>query len=289
MAFDARERSRWYAQPISLFRFVRADKVWRYCTSAKPVTIGEGDAAETFLPAQIARGKIQDSVEQQKNNLTISFAYSLDPNEARPPATQALGDNWRPYPPGQRVFVTVMGYQAGDAEAIVEWTGRVIDPKFTDTECELTCEPSNSPGKGGGTPLTWMRSCPLTLYSHGLGLCNADPELHAQVAELATVNGLIVTAAAFGTYAAGQLVGGYIEWERASDGLVETRTIMAHAGTGIQLQYGALDLAEDLQVKVRPGCSHDYETGCGYHANQVNYGGCRFKPVKNPFGGSRIA
>lgn len=288
MTYDTRERSRWFAQPINLFRFTRGPLVWRYCTGAKPYVLGEGESAETFLPAQIARGRLQESVEQQKNNLEITFAYNLDPAATRRPATQDLGDNWRPYPPSQRVLVQVLGVQYGDLDSVVEWSGRVLSPKFTDTTCVLTCEPSNAPSRSSGPQRRWQRNCDVPLYSQGLGMCNVDRTLHALPATVTGVSGLTVTAAEFANVPTSRLDGGYVEWTRAN-GLTEHRTIMAHTGSAIVLQYGAADLAEGLQLVAYPGCGHNAADCTDYFDNFINYGGCLYKPVQNPYSGNRVS
>lgn len=106
-------------------------------------------------------------------------------------------------------------------------------------------------------------------------------------ATLTAVSGLSLTATAFATLPSGRLAGGYIEWTRASDGLVEFRSIKGHSGSDITLDYGGLDLAVGLQLRAYPGCAHTW-ADCGYYENRGNYGGDLWMPVKSPFDGNPV-
>lgn len=107
------------------------------------------------------------------------------------------------------------------------------------------------------------------------------------VATLTSIAGLTLTAAEFATLAGGRLAGGFIKWTRASDGLIEFRSIKSHAGDSITLDFGSQDLGIDVQVLAYPGCAHTWAY-CGYHQNQPNYGGDLWMPVKTPFDGNPV-
>ncbi|MNF91712.1 hypothetical protein D3C84_743230 [compost metagenome] len=107
------------------------------------------------------------------------------------------------------------------------------------------------------------------------------------VATLTGFIGVTLTAAEFGSLSSGRLAGGFIKWVRASDGLVEFRSIKTHAGSTITLDFGSLDLAVGLQVQAYPGCAHTW-ADCGNHQNQPNYGGDLWMPVKTPFDGNPV-
>lgn len=271
--FDLREISRFLGRPVTLYRFTRQHLAWRYTDADRPISIG----AETFEPLPVSRGKVQESTERAKNNLTITL-----------PRDAAVAANWQPYPPSDPVLVTVMETHYGDPDqgTRVVWSGRVASPKFTDTTLELTCEPARSGARRGGLALRWSRGCPLPLYSQGVGMCNVQPDAWAVPAVLAAVDGLVLEAPEFAPLPAGRLAGGYLEWTRA-DGLTETRTIMHHAAAAIELNYGAEDLAAGAAVTAYPGCPHNWG-GCESFNNTPNYGGAMFLPGKNPFGGNPI-
>ncbi|MGV8959200.1 MAG: phage BR0599 family protein [Stenotrophomonas sp.] len=283
MAFDLREVSRFLGQPVHLFVFARKHLVWRFNSSTRPITI---DGA-TYLPASISRSAIRQTAERAKDKITIRFPYLRDPAAGEYPPTQSLGDNWHPYPPGDMIHVTCKAYHHGDAEAVVEWMGRVTQPRFTDTELELTCEPGRPRGNFSGLSLRWQRSCPLALYSQGVGMCGVAAADHALPASLTAASGLTLTASAFGSLPAGRLAGGYVEWERG-DGLTERRSIMAHAGSTIEINYGAQMLAPGVAVIAYPGCAHTANDCKDYFNNMDRFGGCPYLPVKNPFDGMPV-
>jgi hypothetical protein len=104
------------------------------------------------------------------------------------PPTQELGLNWHPYPPSDPVSVTCLSYHADDpdAEVIVDWSGRVLQPKITGTMMELVCTPSRAArGAWVGGARRVQRSCDVPVYSQGLGMCNLNPDDVLQVSWLA--------------------------------------------------------------------------------------------------------
>ncbi len=283
MAFSLRELSRFGGKPIHLFRFTRRTLAWRFTSADREIELD----GEVFAPAAITRSAIRDSVETTKNRVTITLPYLLDPNAGELPVTQSLGDTWRPYPPSDLIRVDCMAMHYGDAVAELEWTGRVIAPKFSDTLLTLTCDPSYNSGRRAGLQLKWQRSCPLALYSQGPGMCNVDPALHAVPATITGLTGLTLTAAAFGAIAAGKLAGGYFEWVRP-DGLTDFRTIMAHVGSTILLNYGASDLAAVTAGTAYPGCAHNTTACEDDFDNSDNYGGAKDLPNKKVFDGMPV-
>lgn len=282
MAFDVLEFSRWLGRPEQLFLFQRASLAWRFTTADRAAFVG----SDLFVPAAITRSAIREGSQEQRNNLKITLPYLLDPTSAEFPPTQSLGDNWRPFAPSDRISVICYERHAGDSELKTAWMGRVIAPHFTGTSLELTCEASHSNARRRGLPIVWQRGCGVPVYSQGPGRCNLDPELFALPATLEETAGLSLTAAAFNTLSFGSLAGGFLKWTR-TDGLVEERSIMAHTGSTIVLNYGGPDLAAGTAVTAYPGCAHNW-AACEEFDNTVNYPGARSMPVKNPFGGDPV-
>lgn len=282
MPFDVLERSRWRGRPTHLFIFQRQMQISRFANAERPIELG----GQTFVAAGMTRSNLRDSTESLKNNITIRFPYlTLTPPDGVYPATQALGDIWRPFPPSDRIFVSCLAYHRGDSDAAIEWTGRVIGPEFTDAECVLTCEPSNSTGRRSGQQKRWQRACWKQLYSQGDGMCNVDQALHAVPATLTGVEGLTLRSPAF-VLPTGNLAGGMWVWTR-EDGLQDFRTIEAHAGDSIVVSYGATDLAPGLAGEAFPGCAHDWDA-CEDFDNTDNFGGAVYLPIKNPMGGQPV-
>lgn len=277
--FSLYELSRFLGLKVAFYRFTLGVNVWRFTSADRDLPIG----AELFLSCPgIEHTALRESVSSaRKNQVTVTLPYRIDPNAIDPPISQSLGDNWFPYPPGDRVLLDIltMHYGDPDAEVNAEWRGRVLGPVFTDTELKLTCDPSFRSSKATGADLSWMRGCGIPHYSQGRNMCNLAKELHAVPATLTAVTGLQLTAAAFGT-APRNLAGGFVEWTR-TDGLLEKRTVRAHTGTAIVIDYGARDLASGLVMTAYPGCSHD-PAGCASYGNSINYPGYKHMPTEDP-------
>lgn len=276
MPFEALEVGRFTGRPVRLFKFQRQGLIWRFANSASDVVAG----GNTYTAAMIDRSEIQQTAEREKDKLTITMAYLLDPGAAEFPPTQGLGGNWRPYPPGDSIAVTCLAAHIGDAGApAVEWSGIVTQAAYTDTELELTCEPGPALAQARNQGAKWQKACWKAVYSTGVRGCNLALNAFEVAGPLTAVAGLTLSAAEFAT-APLSLAGGWIEWTRV-DGIVERRGIVDHAGTDVTLLYGAADLAVGLAVTARPGCARNW-AACVARANTVNYGGAIYKPRKDP-------
>lgn len=270
MGFDLIERSRRLGRPQALLRLTRGSLVERYTAADRDVEIG----ADTYTPLAVSRTPIRDGGERKKEMVTVTV-----------PINAPCAAWWRPYPPTQPVLVTWLAKHYGDAEAVIEWTGRVIDHKFLDTTLQLFCEQSRTLARKRGTPRRWQRGCDLALYSQGLGLCNVDKSLHDVAATLTAASGTTLTAAAFGGVASGRLAGGWFEWTRP-DGETDRRSIVSHSGTSIVVNYGSADFAVDLVGTAYKGCKHTFADCDTEFDNAPNYGGSMYMPVRSPFDGN---
>lgn len=278
--FETFELSRFLGKPIRLFVFRRgvpgAEQVWRYCTADRDLVIG----GNTYYAAQIDRSEIKQTAERAKDKITIKLAYLRDPSASEYPVTQALGNNWFPFVPSSTVYVMCLATHYGDTDPpAVEWMGQVTQPKFSDIELELTCEPNGGSDRSRNQGAKWQRGCWKTVYSTGLRGCNLDPDDFKVETTLSAVSGLTLTAAAFGT-APINLAGGSLTWTNDA-GVVERRSIMSHSGSAISVLYGSTDLAVALDVVALPGCPRTW-AACEARDNTDNYGGAIYKPQKNP-------
>ncbi|HEY4145163.1 phage BR0599 family protein [Pinirhizobacter sp.] len=271
MTSEAREASADQGQPIKLFTFTRGTKTWRYTDADRLLFVG-GNA---YAPAPITHTAIQDGGEQNKISITLKL-----------PKTLQVANNWRPYPPSDNIAITIMTQHYGEDDFLVDWIGRIIQPKFDDTTLSLTSEPTATTAKRGNGGRTWQRDCDLMLYSVGLGLCNVDRAAHAVPAVLTVAGGLTLTAAAFGSLPSGRLAGGDIEWVRP-DGLIDHRSIDSHNGDTIVVDYGSADFEDGLNLTAFPGCGQTWDD-CVYYENKDNYGGELDIPGRNYFDGNPI-
>lgn len=276
--------SRFFSRPVTLYRFDRQHLSWLYSGGDRDVEV----AGDRFVAAAgITRSGIKDGGNEKQSEVQIRVPYLLDPAAGEYPPTQPLGDNWRPYPPGDEILVTIMETQYADPEGelAVVWTGHVMQPEFTDTELTLICSPGRLGTRKSGMIPRFSRSCWVPWGSQGRGLCNVIVEDFALLATLTASGGLVVSADEFATLPDGRLHGGFIRWERA-DGLFERRDIRGHTGDTILIAYGATDLAEGLEVIAYPGCAHN-EADCAYFNNLPNYPGIRTMPTVSAFDGHR--
>lgn len=275
--FDTFERSRFTGRPVHLFVFTRQGLTWRYSTADHNRVFGDG---QPYLAAQIQRSEIKQTAERAKDKIKIKLAYLRDPFASTYPSTQPLGSNWHPFPPGDPVFVQCLSTHLGDEDPpVVEWTGIVTQPVFSDTELELTCEQTSAIDQAVDQGPRWGRACWKAVYSTGIRGCNLALDAFRVDAELDEVDGLVLTATEFAS-APLSLLGGWIEWTRG-DGLVEKRGITAHDGDSITILYGGIDLAEGLEVIARPNCPGTW-SACEERENTINFGGAIYKPVRDP-------
>jgi hypothetical protein len=265
MSSETRELSIEAGAPIAYFVFMRGDVAWRY-TSADRDRVFDGD---TYTSAAIARGKIEQGSERRRVALSVTL-----------PSDLPVASNWRPYPSGDAIALTVFTVHDGETTSLIDWVGRVVSPRFDGAKLTLSCEPSSTRNRRPGLQRCWQRGCPLALYHCGVN--QADHELPGEIAD---IDGLTITADVFGDFPEGRLAGGFFKWTRASDGLLERRSISSHTGDTVVIDYGAEDLAIGLDIIVLPGCRHDPEDCDTYFNNGPNYGGQKDFPQKNPFDG----
>lgn len=278
MSFDLRELSLFGGEPIVLIEFRRGQLAWRYATGDRPREFGgePGEPHVYLAPGGIKRGEIGDSSQRAKNRLTITVPITLD-----------VLDNWLPFPTSEPVMVTCFAIHAGESDYRVDWSGRAVGPKLFDTTADIICEPTRSVSRHRGAKPRWCRGCTVPFGSQGDGMCNVDMEAIRTTAVITEVAGLAWTAEEFAELGVSRLAGGKVSWTRV-DGEIERRTIMAHTGDTIIVDYGTNALPLGTEVDVWPGCRHTWED-CGEYDNRDNYQGARFIPVKSPYDGNVIA
>ena len=287
MAFDVLENSRFLGRPVRLFRFELQGLVWRFAQSDRDVVAG----GVTWTAAQIERDEIKQTMEKAKDQLKIRMGYLRDPNAPMGtlPVTQPLGDLWHPYIPSSAVRVMCLATHIGDTDPpVLEWSGEVRQPKFTDVDLELTCVPGNARSEARNQGMKFQRSCSKTVYSTGVRGCNLDPASFTIAAVLTGVSGLTLSAAAFGT-APHSLLQGWLSWTR-SNGIVERRTIIQHSGNDVRLLYGGEGLATGLAVTVLPNCPGTWAACEARRADpELHFGGAIYEPIENPHEGGSMS
>jgi hypothetical protein len=260
-------------KPVALFKFVRAATVWAYTTADRPQDVG----GVTYLPAAVKRSAIKAGAERRKNTITVTVPRDLD-----------VLANWRPVMPRDRVALTILVKHAGDDDFAVDWTGRVLAPRFNGSTVDLTCDPGIGRARIAGLSRCWQRNCGLALFSQGRGMCNVDRTAHAVPASPLLVDAVTLSAGAFDALPSGRLAGGFIEYARATDGVIEYRTIMSHAGNTIGIDYPLADAPSPLVLTAYPGCRQNWDDCNDYFHNGDNYGGDPNLPQRNPHDGQPV-
>ncbi|HIY72248.1 MAG TPA: DUF2163 domain-containing protein, partial [Candidatus Luteimonas excrementigallinarum] len=162
---------RFGARPLHLFIFRRQHVTVRFASTGPGRDFVSG--GHTYLGAQIERDAIKQTAERAKDRLKIRMAHLLDPAAPEYPITQALGGWWRPYIPSDPIHVTCLATEHGAVTPPrVEWSGWAIQPAYTDTELELTCDPNSPHGDAVNQGAKWQRACFKTVYSTGPRGCN---------------------------------------------------------------------------------------------------------------------
>lgn len=277
MSSASREIALLGGAPVKLFRITRGTVHWFYASTegkeARDITF----LGNTYKAAAISHSNIVSGGDSQQQTITLTLPKDL-----------TVANNWRPYPPGEPISLTIWTWHWNEGDFLVDWIGNLYAPTFDDTMLRLKSDSTAALSKTAGRQRTACRGCDLVVFSQGRGLCNLDTAPHTLGGTLTDVDpvALTVTAAAFATVPDGRLIDGSMEWLR-EDGIVETRDIVAHAGDTITLAYGALDLAVGLDVKALPGCNGSWED-CEYFDNTDNFGGEPYKPGVSYFSGNLV-
>lgn len=231
MTSEAREASWDQGQPVQFFRFTRGSVHWYYTSSEYFETLLE----ETYTPAAIARSSIRQGSERAKNSIKVTL-----------PSTLPVADNFRPFPSNQTIVLTIFVRHVGESDALAEWVGRVTTPSFDGAVLTLTCEPSQTRSRKGGTATLWQRPCGKVLYGKGHAQCNLDPDAVTVPGTLTSVTGAVIVAAGF-AQSPRSLVGGHAEWVDGA-GATQQRTITGHTGQSVTLASAMAGMAAGAVV-----------------------------------------
>src|SRR5690606_62654 len=104
----------------------------------------------------------------------------------------------------------------------VEWSGWAIQPAYTDTQLELTCDPNSPHGDAVNQGAKWQRACFKTGYSPGERGCNLPADGYRVPGTLTAVAGVELPADEFASPRR-TFVGGYVEWPDPLDPAVTQR------------------------------------------------------------------
>lgn len=272
MTFNAYETSLAQGQPILLFDFSIGIQHFRYTTADRPITY----LTNVYAPTAISRSNIVSGNELRQATIQVTAPRDI-----------AVATLYQQAPPSSDVLLTITALHADDPDqqGIVDWVGRVISPSWQSSAVVFSCEPAYTGVLTYGLRRRFQKNCPHVLYGTS---CTLNAALFRIAATLSgsSAGGTTLTATAFNTGDT-RLTGGYLEWDSGS-GYLERRSIDAHAGSSITLNFGHSQLIIGLAVSVYPGCDRTVATCNGRFNNVLNYGGQPFIPGVNPMDGTII-
>lgn len=259
------EASRAAAAPVELYEFALGSETWRY-TSDRQDQSWDG---QTWTAAPLQRGEIEETSEVNRTQLPITAPYDF-------PVAQLF----RAAPPSGVILFKLRRMHRGDTEAVVIWLGRIVNCDWAGREATLSAEPVYTSIKQPGLRRFYSRLCPHAIYGTA---CRLDPDDWAATATATAVSGLLVTLSGPHAGAEGYYGGGAMAWVD-DEGRTREQGIESHAATGqVKLVAPPLGLAAGATVTVWPGCDHSLKACREKFANNVNFGGWKWIPGKNPF------
>ncbi len=280
MSYDAVEASPHDGRPILLFEFVQNATTWRYTSRGEDVSA----LAASWSAVPIEMSEIEQGSEMSKNNLKLSF-----------PRDHAFAAQFVGAPQEFPTSVTLRRGHEGDGNYAVYWKGRIMAASLDGPKAVIDCEPIFTSLRRPGLRAKFQKACRHCHYQRGCWLNKDD---FAEQAAVLSLSGLSLTVQT--SQPDGWFTGGMV---KASDGSM--RFVMAHAGQALTLlsvfDTLAAQVAEGfgygqnygnyyggIAVTLYPGCDHTIEVCDTKFNNKPNYGGWKWIPVKNPFGGSSI-
>jgi hypothetical protein len=269
MTSEARDASREDGEPIYFYVFARQALAWRYTSADRELVY----ATSTYTPTPITHSSIKSGGDSGGQSISITLPRTLD-----------VATNWFPWPPADVIMCSIFCQHAGETDALLIWSGRVLQPEWSDPTLTLVSESMMTLTRAAAPAPRLQRSCWKSCYSAD---CGVDPEVHRVAGTIIAIDGFTLTIAAAATFPDGRLVNGVLEWTRP-DGLAMSRTIEAHAGSVITIDYGDTSLAVALAVSLLPGCRQSYDDCDSYFANAVNCGELSYIPTRNPHDGNPV-
>lgn len=286
MAYADYQGSRQDGQPVQLFLFrygTQAAEIFAYSDHTEELTVDHGGSVGVviYTPVPIERDSITANGTLDKSAIKLNTDVGTD-----------LAEIFRVYPPAAVVTLTIYEGHLDDpdGEFVVIWAGKVVAASRNGGELELSGEPVSTSMRRPGLRYHYQYGCPKALYSTGVLGCNASKVAATVTGTVLSMGGATVTLSPGweGAFDPAKFLGGLLEWTPAGAS-TDRRTIIRVSGDTLSLSGIPRNLAVSDSVDLVLGCNHNAFTSeggdCqGLHNNIVNYGGCKWIPLKNPIG-----
>lgn len=251
-----------------LFRFTQG-------SSVITMTSGKNDvvySAETYVATPIGRSGIELKNELSKANIDVKL-----------PLKHSQSIEWMRASSEFRIGLTI--FQQTDLDTNVIWKGRMAAVKPGVSDVIFQFESIHTSMKRPGLRARYQRPCRHALYQRG---CRLDKDDFGVTYSATAVAGNVVTVPGAAAAPAGDFFTGMLE---APDGTF--RFIVGHSGSAITLQRPIVSLNDALasgpvNVTLYPGCDRTTARCIARFNNLPNFGGFKYIPIINPFGGSPI-
>jgi len=264
MSYPVTDASVQDGSPEELYLFVTGTLRHAY-TNSRSVIVYGGDS---YLPAQITRGKIVHTADIGRRELIVRCPVSL-----------AVAAMYLPGAPSKLTEVRIYRRHIldGAAEYAAVWRGEVRSMRPRGMEAEIVC--------GQGRRRTGLRGnyaipCRHALYGEG---CGADKSLFVYAGTSASVIGSTVVVPGASLKPDGWYNGGLLVWGEQS------RLVVKHSGDILQLLVHVPGLAGGQPVSIYPGCDHSHAVCRDKFARDYYHGGFPWFTADNPFTGDGVA
>lgn len=276
MSYNSVESSAFSGNPVEIYHFYGGAMNWYFTSADEDLTVG----GIVYVSTQIQRDTVSET--QEMNQLPISVDLPTDN-----PIAVMFGF----YPPTAVIELDIRRYHRSDGNAILFWTGRVLNSEYKGVTTSLHCEPASTSVKRLGLRRYYQRQCPHILYGPACGLNKSD---YKTTATVMGHTGLMVTLNQ--AFAENAYAGGMLSWETAFG--TQWRFIYANSNSTPTLQVNLPFMGDDddyhrglpvgTVVSIYPGCQHTM-TDCVARFNNINnYGGFPYIPMSNPFNGTTL-
>jgi len=260
MTYNALEISGYAGRPYELYQFSTADQSWYFTSADHPISY----LGQVYNPETIKRTNTSQTAEAKGGTVRVSL-----------PKENPIPQQFVAFSPSTPMFVVIFRGHEGDADVVVNFTGKVTMTSFGDF-AELNCIPESDVLKNSIPAMQFQAPCNHFLYDAG---CTIDKNLFSLLGEISAIDatGAIVTVTAAGTKPGGWFTAGYLEIGQ------QRRMIILHAATVLTLMAPLFGVAAGAAVTLYAGCMRDFRTCKNKFDNTKNYIGFQWVPTKNPF------
>lgn len=252
-------------KPVELYKIWSGSTYWYYTNG--DVAVDFEEAPGGYVPATISRGSVEYNSQLDVHTMRIQFSGITDP-VIQYIAQNPIDITW--------IEVSRLFRDQDPLEKSVIFIGQIKSVSFKGVSAEAECVGFEHFLKMGIPLWRYQLTCNHKLFDAGCTLTKATYKVTAAVTLDATET--ILTAAAFDALADGYFIGGLVEFEN------ERRTIVAHAGSAITINFKMINLVSTDSVDAYPGCDGRIETCRDKFAasNIDNFLGFPFIPEENP-------